>query len=46
VDVIGSDKVFIVEGKSFMWGMKSNGLKIDPWGNPCVTHCSLIGEEI
>jgi hypothetical protein len=37
VNVVGSDQVLIVEGRSFMFIMKSKGPKIDPWGTPCVT---------
>jgi hypothetical protein len=39
VNKIGSDKVFIVGGRSF-YIIKSKGPKIDPWGAPCftVTH--------
>jgi hypothetical protein len=32
---MGSDKVFIVEGRSFTYIMKSKGPRIDPYGTPC-----------
>jgi hypothetical protein len=34
---MGSDKVFILEGRSFMQVIKRKGPKIDPWGTPYVT---------
>jgi hypothetical protein len=34
---MGSDKVFIVGGRSFMYVMKCKGPKIDHWGTPCFT---------
>jgi hypothetical protein len=34
---MGSDKVFIVGGRSFMCIMKSKSPKIDRWGTPCFT---------
>jgi hypothetical protein len=37
VNKMGSDKVFIVEGGSFIYIMKSSGPKIDPWGTPRFT---------
>jgi hypothetical protein len=35
--IMGSVKVFIVGGRSFMYIMKSKGPTIDPWGTPCFT---------
>jgi hypothetical protein len=32
-----SDKVFIVQGWSFIYIKKSKGPKIDFWGTPCFT---------
>jgi hypothetical protein len=32
---MGSDKVFIVGGRSFIYIMKSKGLKIVSWGTAC-----------
>jgi hypothetical protein len=32
---MGFSKEFIVGGRSFMYIMKSKGLKVDPWGTPC-----------
>jgi hypothetical protein len=34
---MGSGKVFIVVGRSFVYIMKSKGPKIDSWGTPCFT---------
>jgi hypothetical protein len=34
-NIMGSDKLFIVGGRSFMYIMKSKGPRIDPWGTPC-----------
>jgi hypothetical protein len=34
-NIMGSVKVFIVGGRSFMYIMKSKGHRIDPWGTPC-----------
>jgi hypothetical protein len=34
---MGSDKVCIFEGRSFIYIMKSKGPKIDPWGTQCFT---------
>jgi hypothetical protein len=34
---MGSDKVFIIECRSFIYIKKSKGPKIDPWGPPCFT---------
>jgi hypothetical protein len=34
---MGSDKVFIVEERSFMYIMKSKGPSTDPYGTPCFT---------
>jgi hypothetical protein len=34
---IGSDKIFIVGGRSFTNNMKSKSPKIDPYGTPCFT---------
>jgi hypothetical protein len=34
---MGSEKVFIVGGRSFIYIMKSKGPKIDPCGTPCFT---------
>jgi len=36
---MGSSKVFIVEGRSLIYTMKSKGSKIDPWGN-YMSYCS------
>jgi hypothetical protein len=33
-NIMGSDKVFIVEGRSFMYIMESMGPRIVPWGTP------------
>jgi hypothetical protein len=33
-NIMGFAKVFIVGGRSFMYIMKSKGLRIDPWGTP------------
>jgi hypothetical protein len=37
---MGSDKVFTVGDRLFIYIKKSKGPKIDPWGTPCftVTH--------
>jgi hypothetical protein len=37
VNKIGSDKVFIVGGRSFIYIIESKGPKIDPWGTTCFT---------
>jgi hypothetical protein len=34
---MGSDKVFIVEGRPFIYINESKFPKIDPWGTPCFT---------
>jgi hypothetical protein len=34
---MGSGKVFVVGGRSFICIMKSIGPKVDPWGTPCFT---------
>jgi hypothetical protein len=34
---MGSEKVFIIGSRSFVYIMKSKGLRIDPWGTPCFT---------
>jgi hypothetical protein len=34
---MGSDKVFIVGGRSFIYVMERKGPKIDPWGTSCFT---------
>jgi hypothetical protein len=34
---MGSDKVFIVGGRSFIYIMKCKDPKIDHWGTPCFT---------
>jgi hypothetical protein len=34
-NIMGSVKVFIVGGRSFIYIMKSKGPRIDSWGNPC-----------
>jgi hypothetical protein len=33
--IMGSDKVFIAGGRSFMCIMKSESPRIDPWGTVC-----------
>jgi hypothetical protein len=33
---MGSDKVFIVGGRSFICSMESKCPKIDPWGTPYI----------
>jgi hypothetical protein len=33
-NIMGSDKVFIVGGRSFMYIMKSKSPRIDPWQTP------------
>jgi hypothetical protein len=33
-NIIGASRIFIVGGRSFMWNMKSKGLKIEPCGIP------------
>jgi hypothetical protein len=38
---MGSDKVFIVGGRSFIYIKKSKGPKIDPRGNS-MFYCSLF----
>jgi hypothetical protein len=35
---MGSDLVFILGGSLFLYFMKSNCLRIDPWGNQCAVH--------
>jgi hypothetical protein len=37
VNKIGSEEVFIVGGRSFIYIKKSKDPKIDPWGTPCFT---------
>jgi hypothetical protein len=37
VNKMGSHKVFIVEGRSFIYITESKGPKIDTWGTPCFT---------
>jgi hypothetical protein len=38
-NIVGFAKVFTVEGRSFMYIMKSKGTRIDPWGTPCfIVH--------
>jgi hypothetical protein len=39
---MGSVKVFIVGGKSFMYIMKSKGPRIDPWGTPCFIQKKIL----
>jgi hypothetical protein len=41
---MGSDEVFVVGGRLFMYIMKNKGHKIDPWGAPCfvVPQCQEI----
>jgi hypothetical protein len=34
---MGSDKVFIVGGRSFIYKKESKGPKTDPWETPCFT---------
>jgi hypothetical protein len=34
-NIMGTDKLFIVGGRSFIWIMKSKGPKIGPCGTPC-----------
>jgi hypothetical protein len=34
---MGSDKVFIVGGRSFIYILESKGPKINCWGTPCFT---------
>jgi len=35
---MGSEKVFILEGRLFMYVMKSKGPRIDPWGTLCCIN--------
>jgi hypothetical protein len=44
-NIMGSDTVFIVTGRSFMYIMKSKGPRTDPWETPCFTmfYSSTIG---
>jgi hypothetical protein len=47
---MGSEKVFILEGRLFMYVMKSKGPRIDPWGTLCcfnsqsIAVCIIAGE--
>jgi hypothetical protein len=34
---MGSDKAFIVGGRSFIYIIENKGPKIDPWGTPRLT---------
>jgi hypothetical protein len=34
-NIMGSDKVYTVGLRSFIYIMKSKGPRIDPWGTPC-----------
>jgi hypothetical protein len=34
---MGSEKLFIVEGRTFIYIMKRKGPKIGTWGAPCFT---------
>jgi hypothetical protein len=34
-NIMGSDKVFTVEGRSLMYKIKNKGPIIDPWETPC-----------
>jgi hypothetical protein len=36
-NTVGSDKLFIVGGRSFIYIKKSKGPKFDPWVTPCFT---------
>jgi len=39
---MGSEKIFILEGRMFMYVMKSKGPRIDPWGTLyCINSQSL-----
>jgi hypothetical protein len=40
---MGSEKVFIVGGKSFIYIMKSKYPKIDPWESTCFTVLHFEG---
>jgi hypothetical protein len=42
---IGSNKVFIVGGSSFIYIMKSKGPKIDPWETPLVEETFHIRQS-
>jgi hypothetical protein len=41
---MGSDRVFIVGGRSFIYIMKNKGPKIDPWGT-LMFYCSHFEEN-
>jgi hypothetical protein len=41
MNVTGTDKVYIVGERSFMYIMKRKGSKIDPWGTACLFFSSL-----
>jgi hypothetical protein len=43
VNKMGSDKVFIVGGRSFIYIKKSKGPKINPWGTPHFTVLHFEG---
>jgi hypothetical protein len=36
-NIMGSDKVFIVGGRCFMY-MRNKGLRTEPWGTPFFYH--------
>ena len=33
--IMGSDKEFLLKGRSFIYIMNNTGLGIDPWVTPC-----------
>jgi hypothetical protein len=41
-NIMVSDKVFIVGGRSFMYIMKSKGPRIHPWGTPSVLRADAM----
>jgi hypothetical protein len=40
-EVVGFDKIFIIEGRSFMCIMESKGFRIGPWGTPLLLFPGL-----